>query len=673
MAIVFLEPDDLSASQQARVLRVLNLAVDAAGLAATIEIPGEPDIGPKLAERLLRARAALNGQFTALTQVASVPYIGPERFTDLCVAILGLQRDQLTRLARAEGPRLPAETVETYSGSSAELLLQIDAQPQPAWLGQTLHLVVRASQHGAPLINRALTLETSLGQLSHCFGFARQSGCALQLRTGADGSARLQLDYQPYEPLTLDQDNALQLALADLDTSADTPEQIRAAFQQLAADYDDERNIYLRHALDIYSRHGQDYWKHFNATNATFEWPRETAVVRAYLHGGNNLQAVMATSVTIVRWTNWIPAWFNFLHDWLSSRAELPARLAAIKRKGLRGYTLVDNLIGEAHSFVANQKGFAAELVSQHLVSDSVTRFLSTELEDVPDDTKRMLFPSLELAAEQIRAGNRGSLELVANTRGALKADIADIAQIDAGVLAELRGIREEVNLRANGIREQLDLFAAERSQFEQDYGSFVRDSAQFNDLYGTFANNFGVFSESYASFANQYSDFGNRYATFNGQYATFNANYSTFNTNYSAFNTNYATFNNNYGTFNTNYNTFNSNYSTFNNNYATFNSNYSTFNSNYSNFNANYGTFNTNLGAFNTNYSRFNNDYATFNQNRAVINNDMAVLTANVNALQTQNVQLNNQVANMSTSLNQVRTDVTGLNQRIRLRGPGG
>lgn len=594
MAIVYLEPDDLSAAQQARVLRVLNLAIDAAALAAAIEMPGEPDIGIKLAERLLRARTAANGQFTTLAQINAVTGIGPERFTDLCVAILGLQREQLAKLGSVAGQRLASATATAYVGT--QLQLQIDVEPQPAWLGQTLRLILRATQDGAPLVNRSITLETSLGVLAHSFGYAQQSGSALVVRTGTDGCARLTLDYQPYEPLTRDQDNALQMALEGLDTSADTPEQIRVAFNQLAAEYDDERNIYLRRALDIYSKHGQQFWLRMNATNAEFEWPHETAVLRAYLHGGalgqnqsqHQSQSVLATAVTITRWTNWIPAWFNFLHDWLANRAALPTRLAAIKRKGLRGYALVDNLIGEAHSFVASQKGFAAEMVSQHLVSDSVKRFLSTELEDVPDDTKRMLFPNLELAAEQIRAGNRGSLELVANTRGALKADIADIGQIDAGMLAEIRGIREEVNMRAIGIQEQVDVFSRERAQFEVDYGGFVRDHAQFNDLYGRFTADFGTFSDRYAA-------------------------------------------------------------------------------------------FNTSYSRFSTDYSKFNTDYTDFNRNRTVIVRDLATVTASVNTLQTQNAQLstqvnsiNTQVGTMNSGLTQVRTDITGINQKLRTRGPG-
>lgn len=571
MAIVYLQPDDLSAGQQARILSVINLAADAAGLAAAIELAGEPDIGLRLAERLLRARAAVNDQFTTLTQIEAVTGIGPERFTDLCVAILGLQRDQLVRLGNVAGHRLADASGVEYA--SAKLQLQIEVDQQPAWLGQTLRLSIRASQNGAPLVNRTLTLETSLGFLAHSFGFAQQRGTALHVRTGTDGSAHLIVEYQPYEPLTQDQRNALQIALDSLDTSADTPDEIRVAFNQLAEQYDDERNIYLRRALDIYSRHGQQFWQHFNANNAEFEWPLETAVVRGYLHGSDNSQAVLTSAVTIVRWKNWIPAWFVYLHEWLANRAALPARLAEIKRKGLQGYALIDNLIGEAHTFVARQKGFAAELVSQHLVSDSVKRFLSTELSDVPDDTKRLIFPNLELAAEQIRAGNRGSLELVANTRGALKKDIADIGRIDAGMLEEIRGIRDEVNMRAVGMQEQLGQFTRDREQFNEEYGNFVRDNERFGELYGRFVNDVATFSDRYAT--------------------------------------------------------------------------------------------------FNTNYAQFNTNYAEFNLNRTADETRLAVMTNTVDSLKTQNAQLAHQVNTLNSNLTQVRTDITGINERLITRDP--
>lgn len=61
MATVTLEPADLTPAQAARVLALLNAAASAQTLADAIEIPGELDIGVRLAQRLLDARAAAGG------------------------------------------------------------------------------------------------------------------------------------------------------------------------------------------------------------------------------------------------------------------------------------------------------------------------------------------------------------------------------------------------------------------------------------------------------------------------------------------------------------------------------------------------------------------------------------------------------------------------------------
>ena len=90
MAILLLEPQDLTPAQAARVLDFLNSAASAAEIAAKVEFPGELDIGVRLGQRLLDARTALGGRYTHLAQVDAVPLIGPERFTEICAAALGL-------------------------------------------------------------------------------------------------------------------------------------------------------------------------------------------------------------------------------------------------------------------------------------------------------------------------------------------------------------------------------------------------------------------------------------------------------------------------------------------------------------------------------------------------------------------------------------------------------
>jgi hypothetical protein len=220
MAQIFIEPADLDPEQARQILLVLNQAGDAQALAARIELPGEPDIGVKLAERLLRGRAQLGGTFGNLDQVAAVPQIGPERFTDLCVAVLGLTRAQLVgivpdvlalqaRLAKLEqlllnqsdtahGTLVSTGTTLANTanqampvGLASSVALSMAGQPQPAWLGQTLNITLKLRDaEGLPLVSRVLTLEASAGLLQFNWGFARQQGQVIRVRTGVDEIGR---------------------------------------------------------------------------------------------------------------------------------------------------------------------------------------------------------------------------------------------------------------------------------------------------------------------------------------------------------------------------------------------------------------------------------------------------------------------------------------------------
>ena len=104
MPIVHLEPRDLSLLQAQQVLDFLNRARNAQQLARDIEVPDEPDIGVRLGQRLLDARAALGGTFTAIGQVRAVRLIGPERFTEICVAALGFEPERWVELFHAGSP-----------------------------------------------------------------------------------------------------------------------------------------------------------------------------------------------------------------------------------------------------------------------------------------------------------------------------------------------------------------------------------------------------------------------------------------------------------------------------------------------------------------------------------------------------------------------------------------
>jgi hypothetical protein len=412
------------------------------------------------------------------------------------------------------------------------VVLAVDIDAQPAWRGQSLDAVVQLSDgHGQPLVNRLLTVEASVGRLQHSFGYGQQEGPVMQLRSGADGRVRLQWQDPTDEPLTIDQRNALELTLATMDAHAVTPEVLRPRFNQLAADYDDERNIYLRRAIDIYSRQGQQYWQRFNVGNAPYEWPLLTGVLRVYLHAGGSTQRVDASAVVLASWKDWVPAWFSFLHDWMSQRAALPAAFGRAKTRGIQGVQLIDKVLGAAHSFVAGQKGFAAELVGQHVVSDAVNRFLSTGIEDLSDEIKMELFPSLEIASEQIRAGNRGTLSLVSETRTILAKDIASVGGIDTNVLSEIRGIQAAIDQRASVVQTQFDSFNQKFTQFNTSYQTFTQNVTTFN-------TNLTKFNQDKVLVSTQIGKFNTDYTTFQTQRTQLSTDVAVLKTDVAGINT---------------------------------------------------------------------------------------------------------------------------------------
>ena len=205
--------------------------MSAAEIGAKVEFPGELDIGVRLGQRLLDARAALGGRYSDLAQVNAVPLIGPERFTEICAAALGLSLGaglqagfgQIMELAGSVDKL--QQRLAALEGTTGRVHLDLTASPQPAWLGQPLQIVayVRDPQ-GRPLPDRQVTLEASTGTLEAAYGFAVQRSRAVTVRTGADGSARLTLRAHTIEPLTADQQAALGNALDQLDASADGPE-----------------------------------------------------------------------------------------------------------------------------------------------------------------------------------------------------------------------------------------------------------------------------------------------------------------------------------------------------------------------------------------------------------------------------------------------------------------
>src|SRR3989337_3847611 len=82
-------PEEVNEETSKRVLKFLNAAKTPEEIATAVEIPEERDVALRVAQNILATRANLGETgFTEIKQVAEVPQIGPERFSEI-VSSLG--------------------------------------------------------------------------------------------------------------------------------------------------------------------------------------------------------------------------------------------------------------------------------------------------------------------------------------------------------------------------------------------------------------------------------------------------------------------------------------------------------------------------------------------------------------------------------------------------------
>jgi len=86
----YLRPEDVSDTQAEKILTFLNVAKTPEEIAEAVEFPAERDVGVKLSRNILARRKKL-GTFKTLKEVADVPQIGPERFTEMVKAISSME------------------------------------------------------------------------------------------------------------------------------------------------------------------------------------------------------------------------------------------------------------------------------------------------------------------------------------------------------------------------------------------------------------------------------------------------------------------------------------------------------------------------------------------------------------------------------------------------------
>ena len=474
MPLVHLEPRDLSVLQAQQVLDFLNRAASAQQLARAIEFSGEPDIAVRLGQRLLDARAALGGAFTAIGQVRAVRLIGPERFTEICIAALGFAPERWAELFYAASPG--SEPTETG------LALSLDVRPQPAWLGQPLALSLRvADAGGTPRAGIAVTLQTGAGTLVWMYGFTRVEGQAITVLSGADGTADIELVRAPSEPLSELQQAALATAFAALDASAPDPLKLEADFRSLAGVYLLERSYNLRRAIDIHVRDRREAMlASINPGTWRFAWPVDSVLVQAdalAAGGGGN---TVARAVRTVEWKNWVGAWLEFFADALREGAGLDAKFGKALGRAGNAEVLVD-LLGQAQRFVADQSGRTAQWLGQKTIDAAVAKVVSSDLDNVAPAAREAVLTQLEVASRDVSPTALGSFTLVRNTRKELLGSVSAIDALSLERLTRAEALVAQVDTKAARVEALAVEVQRTSSKVGSDVTRFNTDFARFN------------------------------------------------------------------------------------------------------------------------------------------------------------------------------------------------
>jgi hypothetical protein len=463
----YLAPEDVADVYAAQTLEALNAMRSARHLADAVDVPGEPDIGVRLAQRILDRRDELGG-FTSLLQVYEVPLIGPERFTEIVVC-----------LSDAPWPDRPVSPLDLLRQEVNALRRQVQAlgtldmgrrvtlravQPQP-FLGQTVTILATVTDGaGEPAVGVPVTILATRGRLSTGDGYTAARGHLVTARTGLQGRLRVTLSLPTSEELSPLQLSALSQAIESLGTAAASPLDALQGLRELARQYRWEVNLPLRQAVDLYARD-------FAAALLGAVPPREPLAAWRLLEcgllafapladDGETASSVAATATLNLGFRDWIHPFLVAAVEMEREETDLRERLRSAVGRETDSSRLVGEIYARAGEFVAAHRGLVGGYVGRKVAESSIRDFMERELpESLPLEARAAVVPALNAASRTIAAADSEVLQGLVRTRTELKADLdtrVDRELGDMGAIAERVGALENLPGAVDSLRTEL-------------------------------------------------------------------------------------------------------------------------------------------------------------------------------------------------------------------------
>jgi hypothetical protein len=484
VATVYLDPGDVPAADARRVLDALNAATSARELDVAIEFPGEPDIGVKLGQRLLDRRDELGG-YADLQQVRDVRLIGPERFTEIVVALSGRSVFELLGVAGVAGgavgrPQPPAT-------------LDLAVHGQGPYLGQLTTVVVTATVDGRRRPGIEVLLTTGTGRLRAVTGGRVAEGAAIPVVTAQDGTVRATWSPNLEPSLPSTSRAALAVALGSLSPEADAPIDTLDGLRALVAAYRWEPNTELRHAVDALTA-GQaglaglaGLTDEAGAVDLARAWPRQDDTITAYLlatgtaaaGGAGAVQAaggtVQAVAVRALALRDWRAALLRVHHDVVREEARLTSHLDTEKRESSDPADLVGRVQRRLGDFLDVQRGRLGTDVARAVAVEATRSFVLERTADLSLDGRLQVTPLLAATAGTVGAASPAVARALTETRSTV------IDRVDERVASELPPLRAEVGDLAERVTSKVD-----RASFDQAMAGTIGRAELDRALAGT-------------------------------------------------------------------------------------------------------------------------------------------------------------------------------------------
>ncbi|MCP4289624.1 MAG: hypothetical protein GY792_35245 [Gammaproteobacteria bacterium] len=428
MSNAYLLPEDVSTPDTLQVLEFLNAAESAEQIDAAIEIPEQMDIGPQIARRLIEQREAL-GRFSNLDQVYAIPYIGPQRFTQIVISL------SAARPPQQREPGDPA-ALNRLSERIDQLEQRLRSQPgirlhainPDALLGQESTLLgeVRSAE-GQPLIDQPVTFVTTWGVLRGRHGLQPVSGTSITVRSDHLGLCKVHLRAALGENLSSTERDSLTHALTLLGEAEGSPRDNLEGLTALARQYRAAGNGMLRKAIDTLSKRYADSTLQDAPVDSLARWPLIQVSVFAMLPPESDAASTEAPGSMInLQQRNWFYAWLWAFRQLLESESQLGASLADVSTSGRSGRGVLSDLYNRVDSFVSTQHGIIGHQLGEHFAADRLNGFLTNGLKGVNTNERTRVLAGVSSGAGALKGAQ--SFGTLSSSRTELQ------LEVDAGI-----------------------------------------------------------------------------------------------------------------------------------------------------------------------------------------------------------------------------------------------